>query len=200
MVHRIGNTCCGLFLRYCKCIDRVQNGDHRKQQRVDITYLVIGLGTRNHASAIIFGACSGKSDDIHDRQCSLGFYLIGNQIPWITVVLCACGNGLGTVKYAAAAYGQDYIHIMFLAEPDSVENARVILRIWLDTREFHDVITLQHLQHLLVQTDFLDASSTVCEKNLLSEPGHHLRQLRNRIPTENKTGRRHIIKILHRPL
>ena len=87
MVHSIGNACSGLLLADGEGIDGVENRHGREQQRVHITNLVVGLGARDHTSAVVFRAGSCEGDDVDDRQGGLCFHLIGDQIPGVAVVL-----------------------------------------------------------------------------------------------------------------
>lgn len=86
---------------------------------------------------------------------------------------------------------------MLLTETHTIEHAGIILRIRLNARKFDDFKVLQQLLHAVVETDFLDAATAICQQDSLSDCAHHLREFHNNILAENQASRGHIIKVPH---
>ena len=169
----------------------------RIKQWIYITNLVIGLGARDDAAAVVFATCCRQGDDIDNGQCGLGFHLIGDEVPRVTGVTGTSSDGLRAVEHRAAAHSKDNVDVVLLAEANAVQNAGVILRVGLYAAEFHDFVAFQQFQHFLVKADCFDASATVGEKDFLSELRNHFGQFLHNALAENEARRGLVIKVLH---
>ena len=197
MVHGIRTACCSLLLGYTKGINRIQEGNHRVQEGITIARLIIGFGSGNYASRIILTACRSKGNNIHNRKRFLGFYLIGNQIPRISLILRPCGNGLGAVQNTSASNRKNHINILFFTDFHAVKNTGIILGIGLNIGKLINLIVLQKLLYLVIKTNLFDASTSVAKQNPFSELLHHFRKFFNHALSEDESCRCLIIKILH---
>ena len=197
MVHGIRTACCSLLLGYAKGINRIQEGNRRIKKGITIARLIIGFGSGNYASRIILTACRSKSNNIHNRKRFLGFYLIGNQIPRISLILRPCGNGLGAVQNTSASNSKNHINILFFTDFHAVKNAGIILRIGLNIGKLINLIVLQKILYLVIKSNLFDTSTSVAKQNPFSELLHYFRKFFDNVFSENQSCRCPIIKILH---
>ena len=142
MIHGIRTACCSLLLGYTKGINRIQEGNHRIKKGITIARLIIGFGSGNYTSRIILTACRSKCNNIHNRKCFLGLYLISNQIPRISLIFCSCGNGLGAVQNTSASNSKNHINILFLTDFHPIQYTGIILGIGLNIGKLINLIVL----------------------------------------------------------
>jgi len=135
MIDGISHTGYCLTLGHGERVGWVDERTNGPQMLVHITNLVVGICTADHSSRIIFATRSCHGHNVHDRQSSLRFHLIRNQIPWVAVIFCTSRDGLGTVEHTSAAHSQNHINMIFLAKADTIQYARVVFRVGFNPAE-----------------------------------------------------------------
>jgi hypothetical protein len=123
--------------------------------------------------------------------------LVRDDIPGFCVRAGAARDSLRAVKHTAASDSEYHIYVFLLAYPDSLEDARIILRVRFYPREFINLKAIEKTDDLLIYPCFLYASAPVCQEHLPAERLHHAPQLCDSVFAKNEPCRRHIIKILH---
>ena len=150
MVDGIGSTSGSVLGRHGEGVCRVHERSHGIEQRVHVSALVVDGGIGDNATAVILRTGSCQRDDVHDGQGLLSLHLIRNQIPCFAVVVGTGGNRFRAVEHRAAAHSQNDVNLLLLANPDTLQHARVVLWVGFDAGQLENLEVLQQVLHEVI--------------------------------------------------
>ena len=166
--------------------------------RINISNLVIGVGSGDNPARVILAPCRCQRNDIHDRDSIGRKCLVRDQIPGISIILCTGGDRLRAVEHASAAHSKYHVNIIFLTDLHTIQHARIIFRIRLYSGQFVDLLFFKQLLYFVIKSQLFNTSTAIGQKNLLPKAAHYFCQLLiNNSLTKDQSCRCLVIKILH---